>query len=94
MTRLAAVGPWRGFLAADHVNFFTPRTLRLTLERAGFRVVFLGSASLPWVPRWLARLLRFVSPNVLVAGVPVPDFQYPDKAHKRLDEGGRVVFRR
>jgi SAM-dependent methyltransferase len=30
---------YRGWLAVEHISFFTSRTLRLTLERAGFRLV-------------------------------------------------------
>ena len=30
---------YQGWLAASHINFFTPRTSKLILERAGFRVI-------------------------------------------------------
>jgi SAM-dependent methyltransferase len=87
LTRHFALGPWRGRLAADHVSFFTPATLRLTVERAGYRVVFLGAHSFPWLPRWAAAVLRAVAPGVVVAARPAEGFQYPAKAHKRLVDG-------
>jgi SAM-dependent methyltransferase len=80
-------GPWRGWAAADHVNFFTPHTLAQTIARAGYRVEFLGSPSAPF----LNQLFR-VGPTLLAACRPIPDFQYALKAHKRL-VGGRIEFR-
>lgn len=87
IARRLAVGPWRGFLAADHVNFFTPNTLRLTVERGGFDVEYLGSPSLARWPRRAGSLLRAIAPNLLVVGRRIEGFAYPDKAHKRLVEG-------
>ena len=37
--RLWEAGGIRGWAAAEHVSFFTPATVRLTCERAGFEVV-------------------------------------------------------
>jgi SAM-dependent methyltransferase len=82
-----AKGPWRGFLAADHVNFFTARTLFWTMARAGYDLVFLGSPSLPAAPLWVASRLAPLGPLLLAVGVPIPDFQYPKKSHKRLVDG-------
>lgn len=86
-TRLAS-GPWGGYLAADHVNFFTPRTLAHTVARAGYQIDFLGNPSLPAL-----RTVAKFGPTLMVIASPVPDFQYPDKAHKRL-VNGRIEFRR
>ena len=91
LTRRLAFGPWRGHLAADHVSFFTSATLRLTVERAGYEMVFLGTHTLPWLPRWVAAALRVVAPGVIVAARPIQGFQYPAKAHKRLVDG-RVEY--
>jgi SAM-dependent methyltransferase len=85
------VGPFRGFLAADHVNFFTARTMSLTIERAGYRIETVASASFPGMPLLLASALRSISPGVLIAAVPIAGFDYPKKAHKRLIDG-RVSF--
>jgi hypothetical protein len=73
------------------VSFFTPATLRLTVERAGYEVVFLGAHSFPWLPRWAAAALRVVAHDVTVAARPIEGFQYPAKAHKRL-VAGRVEY--
>lgn len=87
ITRRFRFGPWRGFEAADHISFFTPRTLRHTVARAGYDVTFLGCASIPAVPKLAGSLLASVSPSVILAASPVEDFRYPDKAHKRLVDG-------
>lgn len=83
-------GPWRAFMAADHVNFYTSRTLRWTIERAGYRLVYLGTASLPRIPLWLGRALAPVGPSILAIGQPIPEFQYPRKANRTL-VSGRIV---
>jgi len=82
-----ARGAWHGFLAHDHVSFFTPRTAALTIERAGFSVEWVASGSAPGLPLWVCRLLTVVSPGVVVAARPIPDFAYPEKSPKRLIDG-------
>jgi len=45
---------FRGWLAAEHINFFTPQTARLFLQRSGFKVerqYFSAFASLPILSR-------------------------------------------
>ena len=91
VVRWPAIGPFRGALAADHVNFFTPSTLRLTIERAGFRVHRVASASFPALPLRSAELLRHLVHSVFVQAHPIPGFDYPEKAHKRLVDG-RIEF--
>lgn len=85
-------GPWRGFLAVDHVNFFTPRTFRYTLARGGFDVVWMGTASLPWAPLAVSRMAARISPNVLAVARAARDFQYAEKASRAL-VAGRIEFR-
>ena len=85
------LGPFRGYLAADHVNFFTPRTMALTIERAGYRIETVASASFPGAPLAVASALRWVAPGVLIAATAIEGFDYPAKAHKRLTNG-RIVF--
>ena len=38
---------WCGFRYPDHVNYFTPRTLRDVISRAGFRMQIVNRATLP-----------------------------------------------
>lgn len=90
-TRPLVKGAWKGFLAADHINFFTGQTLRYTMARAGYEIRFIGSPSLQ-VPRKLATLLTPVSPVLLAAASPIANFQYPEKAHKIL-VGDTVVWK-
>lgn len=92
LTHRFAPGPWRGYLAADHVNFYTPLTLRRTLEFAGFEIRFLGTPATPRLPLWAAALLVTLGPSALAVADPVPEFQYPAKAHKRL-QAGQIVFK-
>jgi SAM-dependent methyltransferase len=86
-------GPWRGTLASDHVNFFTLTTLRLTLEFAGYEIVFAGTPSFPRLPFWISRLLGPFGPTLLVAARPIPNFQYGQKAHKILLSGNIIEFK-
>lgn len=86
-TSLLKSGVWKGFLAADHVNFFTARTLRYTLEFAGYEVVHVGSPIARGVPRVVTSLLTSVGPTLLAAATARPLFQYSSKAHKTLVDG-------
>jgi len=86
-------GPWRGTLAADHINFFNLRTLKLTLKFAGYEVVYAGSPSLPYLPIKLSRLLGSFGPTLFVAARPISNFQYNPKAHKILGEDGKIYFK-
>lgn len=85
-------GPWRGYLAVDHVNFFTPRTFRYTVERGGFDVVWMGSPSLPRAPLAVSRVAAPISPNVVAVARAQRDFQYAEKASRQLVDG-RIEFR-
>jgi 2-polyprenyl-3-methyl-5-hydroxy-6-metoxy-1,4-benzoquinol methylase len=38
LNRMARQGRWCGFRYPDHVNYFTPKTLRLIIERSGLKV--------------------------------------------------------
>ncbi|MEY2476253.1 MAG: hypothetical protein QOG87_1568 [Actinomycetota bacterium] len=85
-------GPWSGFLAVDHVNFFTSRTFRYTLERGGFEVQWIGTASLPRAPLAVSRRAAWISPNVVAVARARQNFQYAAKASRLLVEG-RIGYR-
>ena len=85
------IGPWHGWAAVDHVNFFTRRTFQHTLEFAGFEALFVGTGAFPKLPKRLAALAGRVAPVLLGVGRAIPGFQYHPKAHKRLEDG-RIVF--
>lgn len=87
-----ALGPWRGHLAADHVNFFTARTLRLTMEFAGFEIEYVTNTACGGLPRSLGRKMAGLGPVIQVGASPIAGFQYPSKAHKTLDDGA-IIFK-
>lgn len=86
-------GPWKGTLAADHVNFFNLNTLKLTIEYAGFRVRYAGCPSFPWMPIWLSKMIGPFGPTLLVLAQAVPNFQYGATAHKIIDDEGAIRFK-
>lgn len=74
---------FRGPLAQSHVHFFTRDTIRLTLERAGWRVREMRSyyIGVPFVDRLLAPWM----PHLYVVAELVPDFRYPEKKLKEWE---------
>lgn len=86
-------GPWRGTLAADHINFFNLRTLKLTLKFAGYEIIYAGSPSFYFLPVWLNKILGGIGPTLFVAARPIADFQYSPKAHKTLGKDGKIYFK-
>ena len=86
-------GPWKGTLAEDHVNFFNMRTLKLTLQYAGYEIIFSGSPSFPNLPRFLSRVLGPIGPTLFIVARPIPNFQYHELACKVLDENGEITFK-
>ncbi|MBA2450102.1 MAG: methyltransferase domain-containing protein [Chloroflexi bacterium] len=70
-----------GYLASEHINAYTPRTLQFTLERAGFVVedlVFVGARG-HWLLRWGEPLFRELGISVLAVARRDPAFAYPEK---------------
>src|SRR5215210_300794 len=70
-----------GYLASEHINAFTPRTLAFTVSRAGYVVedmVFVGARG-----RSLLRLgepiFRELGITAMAVARPSPGFQYPGK---------------
>lgn len=70
-----------GYLASEHINAFTPRTLAFTLERAGFVVedlVFVGARGRGLL-RWGEPVLRELGISVLAVSRRNTSFRYPEK---------------
>ncbi len=86
-------GPWKGTLAADHVNFFNLATLKLTLKYAGYKVKYAGCPSVSWMPLWISKILGPFGPTLLVEAQAIPDFQYGPTAHKIIDASGTIKFK-
>jgi len=78
-----------GTYHGDHVNFFNATTLKLTLERAGYQILYKGSPSF----KKIGQKFYFLSPNILFVLKPVPNFQYPKSAHKYLDQDQNIIFK-
>jgi SAM-dependent methyltransferase len=77
LTSIMHLGRFRGALAGAHVNFFTRETLRLTVERAGWKVeaarsFYFGNVFLDW-------LFSFFAPHIYIVAKNNMDFRYPDK---------------
>lgn len=70
----------RAHLASDHVNAFTPATLRFTCERAGFETVEVS----PFLPlRVFNRVGQRLIDGQHYIGRAIPDWDYPAKATRR-----------
>ncbi len=71
---------FRGALASNHINFFTHRTLQLTVERAGWRV----SEVRPFLfkNKILDVLVRPFAPHLYVVAFNNANFTYPPKKLK------------
>lgn len=76
---------YKGWLAVEHINFFTPTTIKLMLERSGFRVVdqyFPGFARIhPIVSRACVRL----GVQCLSVCQKIEGFKYPSKRIHEFD---------
>ncbi|MBX4195817.1 class I SAM-dependent methyltransferase [Candidatus Parcubacteria bacterium] len=68
---------WRGALASNHINFFTHITLRLTVERAGWRV--LDTRPFLFKNKFLDFLARPFAPHMYVVSKNNVEFKYPPK---------------
>ena len=71
---------FRGALAVAHVNFFTRRSLQLTVERAGWRV----ESVRPFIfsNKTLDHIASSFAPHLYVVATDRPDFKYDPKKLK------------
>jgi hypothetical protein len=78
---LPVVGPYfRGHLHSDHINAFTPETLRFTCERAGFETVEVT----PFYPPPFSLFNKVLRPfaGIVFVGRKVEAWEYPEKASR------------
>jgi SAM-dependent methyltransferase len=68
---------FRGVLASNHINFFTGDTLKLTVERAGFKVLFVR----PFLFKnaFFDNLAKPFAPHLYVVAQNDTHFVYPPK---------------
>jgi len=88
-TTLLNKGPFSGTLQADHVNFYNNSTLKLTVEYAGYEILFSGTSSFPKFGRLFAK----IGPTLMIVARPKDRFQYPPGAHKFLNKDGAIEFK-
>jgi SAM-dependent methyltransferase len=84
ITSLMRIRKLRGALADAHVNFFTRDTLKLTTERAGWKV----DAVRPFLFKNAAldRLASFFAPHLYVVARNDAKFTYPEKKLKEWQD--------
>jgi len=74
---LLKLNRFRGALASNHINFFNLRTLKLTVERTGWKVIsirpFIFKNSL------LDKIIRPIAPHLYVVAKNDINFVYPAK---------------
>lgn len=77
ITSLVLLKRFRGALDSSHINFFTQKTLQLTAERAGWRVL----AVRPFIFRnmLLDALVVPIAPHLYLVAENVDSFTYPTK---------------
>ena len=85
---LMHIGRFRGALSVAHTNFFTRESLRLTVERAGWRVrairsFYFSSYALDF-------LASFLAPHLYVVAQNDPTFRYHEK---KVGEWGDAMYR-
>lgn len=77
---------FRGALADAHINFFTKETLRLTVERSGWRVVearpFMSDSH---IVDWF---VSFFAPHIYIVAYNDSSFVYPEKKLKEWKDDG------
>jgi SAM-dependent methyltransferase len=75
-----------GYDAIQHIYFFTPRLLKLMLQRAGYDVLQMVSPGF-WVNPWLRPLHSLalpLTPAVTIIARPRPGFLYPSRRARRF----------
>ena len=73
---------FRGSLAVSHINFFTRKTLSITVSRAGWRVK--NARSYHFSSKMIDALVHFISPHIYVVAKLEKDFGYHPKRQKEL----------
>jgi len=79
---LMGISKWRGALASNHINFFTKKTLKLTVEYAGWKVESIRSFVLP---EKLDALTSSFAPHLYVLARNNAQFSYPDKKRREWE---------
>lgn len=73
---------FRGSLATQHINFFVAKTLRLTVERAGWKVQTVRGFHIK--NGFLDRCIGMIYPHLYVIATPEHTFSYSEKRQREL----------
>ena len=76
---------FKGWQAVEHVNFFIPETIKLTLERAGFRIICQYFPGLYQIHPLLSKVFVPVGVQCLTVCRKTVDFKYPLKRSADFD---------
>ena len=76
---------YRGWLAIEHINFFTPKTAKLMLERTGFKVKEQYFPGISRVHPILGKVCVPIGVHVLSVCQRIDDFKYPSKRLAEFD---------
>ena len=75
---------FKGSLASNHINFFTKKSLELTVERAGWKIK--GTKSFVFGNKFLDKIFTlFFSPHIYIIAKNDIDFKYPVKKIKEWE---------
>lgn len=75
----------KGWLAVEHINFFTSKSAKLTLERAGFKVLAqYGFPRFYKIP-FLNKRFHLIGPHCVSVCKKVENFQYNPKRKQEFD---------
>jgi SAM-dependent methyltransferase len=81
---LLRINKFRGSLASNHINFFTKKTLELTVERAGWDIAKANSFVFGW--SFLDKIFtNLFSPHIYIIAKNNVDFKYPEKKIKEWE---------
>lgn len=82
---LLKLNKFRGALASSHINFFTEKSLKLTVERAGWEIK--ETRSFVFNNKILDSMFTSVfSPHIYIIATNISDFRYPDKKIKEWED--------
>ncbi|MEA2112503.1 MAG: methyltransferase domain-containing protein [Patescibacteria group bacterium] len=81
---LLSLNKFRGSLASNHINFFTKKSLELTVERAGWEIKEIKS--FVFGSKLLDKIFTSVfSPHIYIVAENISDFKYPEKKLKEWE---------
>lgn len=81
-SQLMHLKKFRGALACNHINFFTKKTLELTVERGGWSIQ--NIRGFHFRNQFVDMLLEPIYPHLYIIAHPEKDFQYSEKRKREV----------